>query len=108
MHFPQSAFTWTHTNAETSLDTYVIPSKNWKTRYRCKTCGTCVASYNAEKKKWSIWGAVLGRDEEGRIDRNTWDIVKPDAHIFYGTRMLDVNDNVGKWEGYKDISTRLG
>jgi hypothetical protein len=37
-----------------------------------------------------------------------WEIVKPDAHIFYGTRMLDINDEMGKWEGYKDVSKRLG
>ncbi|KAF8588325.1 hypothetical protein K439DRAFT_1406370 [Ramaria rubella] len=108
IHVSDSDFTWTTSDATSALDTYVIPDKTWKTRYRCKKCGVCVASYNSQKNKWSLWGPTFSRDEEGRIDSKVWEIVKPDAHIFYGTRMLDVDDDLGKWEGYKDESTRLG
>jgi hypothetical protein len=48
----------------------------------------------------------LDRNEEGKIVG--WDIAKPTTHIFYGTRMLDVNDNLSKWEGYESKSERLG
>ena len=78
-----------------------------KTRYRCKTCGVGVASYNEEKEKWSVWGALFPRDGDNKIRSDLWELIKPDAHIFYGTRMVDVNDGLEKWEGYKDISQRL-
>lgn len=52
-----------------------------------------------------MWGAQMARDELGSI--KSWDVVKPTAHIFYGTRMLDVNDGLGKWEAYEDKSRKL-
>ncbi|KAI0653915.1 Mss4-like protein [Cubamyces menziesii] len=107
VHFPSSAFRWTHPEPhEDLLDSYVIPSKPWKTRFRCKSCGACVMSANSKADKCSVWGAHLARDEAGKILH--WDIVKPTAHIFYGTRLLDVDDGLGKWEGYEGASARLG
>ncbi|TCD69320.1 hypothetical protein EIP91_008076 [Steccherinum ochraceum] len=56
----------------------------------------------------NVWGAQLPRDEvEGRIRREVWEVVKPTAHIFYGTRMLDVRDGLGKWEGYEGVSEKI-
>lgn len=84
----------------------MIPSKPWKTRFRCKRCGACVMSANVKAGKCSVWGAHLARDDAGKIVH--WEKVKPTAHIFYGTRMLDVDDGLGKWEGYEGGSARLG
>ncbi|KAF8504965.1 Mss4-like protein [Hysterangium stoloniferum] len=112
VHFPKSTFKWTHGKSGedplTTLDGYSLPNKPHKTRYRCKTCAVCVASYNAEKEKWSIWGALFPRGEDNRLRKDVWEVIKPDAHIFYDTRMVDINDDLEKWDGYKDISTRLG
>jgi len=52
-----------------------------------------------------VWGAQLERAEDGTV--LNWENVKPTAHIFYGTRMLEVNDTLGKWEGYEDTSERI-
>lgn len=87
------------------LDTYSIPNRPHKTRFRCKTCGACVASYNSTKNTFSIWGAHLRRDRDGKIER--WNDIKPSAHIFYGTRMVDIRDGLGKWEGYEGSSVKL-
>ncbi|KAI0674325.1 Mss4-like protein [Trametes maxima] len=107
IHFPSTAFHWAHPEPhEVRLDAYVIPSKPWKTRFRCKQCGACVMSANSKAGKCSVWGAHLARDDSGKIVY--WEAVKPTAHIFYGTRMLDVGDDLGKWEGYESESTRLG
>jgi len=107
MHFKGSDFTWSHAQPhEAQLDFYIIPSKPHKTRCRCKTCGATVASYNSDTRCWSVWGAQLKRDAAGKIE--AWELVKPSAHMFYGTRMLDIGDNLGKWEGYENRSTRLG
>lgn len=122
IHFPESAFAWTHsatsqaesgaaeasrttTAPESSLDSFVVPSKPWKTRWRCRSCGACVSSANSKTGNRSVWGAQLARDGEGKIIG--WDIVKPTDHIFYDTRMLNVKDGLGKWEGYEGSSERL-
>jgi hypothetical protein len=106
IHFPDSAFTWTHTVPhKEALDSFVPPQKPWKTRWRCKRCGCCVASHNSKANKWSVWGTQLERDEEGKIIG--WDGVKPTAHMFYGTRILDINDGLLKWDGYEGQSTGI-
>ena len=118
-----------------ALDAYVIQGKPHKTRFRCKECGACVAGYNSVRDRWSVWGAQLERQEksisqngsgsgsggseegegegEGKefvpsgMRKEVWEVVKPTAHIFYGTRMVDVRDGLGKWEGYEGISERI-
>ncbi|TFK79774.1 hypothetical protein K466DRAFT_667975 [Polyporus arcularius HHB13444] len=106
IHFPASAFMWTHPAPhEDRLDSYVVTGKPWKTRWRCKSCGACVVSANSKTENRSVWGAHLARDEAGKI--LDWKSVQPTAHIFYDTRMLDVNDDLGKWTGYENNSTRL-
>ena len=106
MHFEAEAFSWTHREPhEAYLESYIVPEKPWKSRKRCKTCGAQIASYNSKTGRWSVWAASLERDGEGRIKR--WDLVKPTAHQFYGTRVLNVDDELGKWDGYENESTRL-
>jgi len=53
----------------------------------------------------SVWGPHFARDESGRVLR--WDEVRPTAHIFYGTRLLDIDDDLGKWEGYEGTSDKI-
>ena len=107
MHFKRTDFTWGHAAPhEAQLDFYTIPNKPHKTRCRCKTCGATVASYNSDTQCWSVWGGQLRRGADGAID--FWDAVKPTAHQFYGTRLLDVPDTLGKWEGYENRSAKLG
>lgn len=106
VHFDASAFRWTHAEPHYDyLHAYPIPDKPHKTRYRCKNCGACVASHNSTKDKWSIWGVHLERTSGGKI--KDWNVVKPTAHIFYGTRILDIEDSLGKWEGYEGDSGRI-
>ncbi|OSX62128.1 hypothetical protein POSPLADRAFT_1143555 [Postia placenta MAD-698-R-SB12] len=106
IHVASSAFSWTHSEPhDAQLDTFVIPTKPWKTRYRCKNCGVCVAGRNSQTGNCSIWGATLERTKDGKI--KAWDVVKPTAHIFYGTRMVEVNDDLGKWEGFEGKSNRV-
>jgi hypothetical protein len=105
MHFNESAFEWTHENPQESyLDSYINPQKPWKKRWRCKTCGSNVSSYNSKTSKWSVWGCQLDRDGDGKIKH--WDIIRPTAHIFYGSRVMDVGDDLGKWEAYEGKSVK--
>ncbi|KAJ3722236.1 Mss4-like protein [Lentinula raphanica] len=106
IHFPADAFSWTHDEPhESAFEMYPVADKPWKNRFRCKTCGACVTSYSTTKSKYSVWAGQLERDEEGKI--KNWELIKPTAHMFYGTRMLDFNDDLPKWEGYEGQSKRL-
>jgi len=106
VHFPDSAFMWTHEEPnEKVLHTFSPPEKQYKTRYRCSNCGACVASKNSKANKWSIWVSQLERNEEGKL--KYCEELKPTAHMFYGTRMVDVNDGIGKWLGYENKSERV-
>jgi hypothetical protein len=106
IHWKAGQFSWTHSdNPEEALHSYEVATKPWKRRFRCKKCGCCIASQNTKIDKWSTWGGQLDRDENARI--KNWDVIKPTDHIFYETRMLDVNDELPKWKGYGNDSERL-
>jgi len=102
MHFEASAFTWMDPS---SLHGFSIPEKPHKKRWQCKNCGTNVSSYNSATNRWSVWGCGLERDGEGKL--KNWDIIKPTSHIFYGSRVLDISDDLCKWEGYENKSAKL-
>ncbi|KAF8963953.1 Mss4-like protein [Flammula alnicola] len=105
-HFPASRFAWTHAHPDSdTLESYAVASKPWKIRWRCKKCGCTIASYNSKLDQWSVWGVQFERDDKGKIIG--WDTIKPTAHIFYDTRMLDVQDDLSKWTGYEGKSERL-
>jgi len=107
IHFPASAFQWVHLQPHyTFLDAYTPTDKPWKKRWRCKTCGACVASWHEKHERWSVWGAQLEKDQEGKI--KYWDDLRPTVHMFYGSRLLDVHDDLPKWAGYENRSVRLG
>ncbi|KIJ66427.1 hypothetical protein HYDPIDRAFT_87040 [Hydnomerulius pinastri MD-312] len=107
IHVNEADFAWTSEQpAESLLDAYENPLRPHARRFRCKNCGTAVAAYHNQRKRYAIWGANLARDTDDNI--LNWEFVKPTAHIFYDTRMLDINDDLSKWEGYEGNSKRLG
>ena len=64
-----------------------------------------MGSYNVKTKNWSVWGVQFERDESGAT--KDLESVKPTAHIFYDTRLVDVKDELSKWDGYENKSTQL-
>ncbi|KAH6916716.1 Mss4-like protein [Coprinopsis sp. MPI-PUGE-AT-0042] len=106
-HWEADQFKWTHSESpEDQLQSYSVANKPWKKCYRCKDCGSQIVSYNSKTGRWSTWGAQFDRDDNAKI--KNWDVVKPNAHIFYETRVLDIEDGLGKWAGYADESQKLG
>ncbi|KAJ7431746.1 Mss4-like protein [Mycena galericulata] len=101
MHFSPSAFSWTHSAENEPL----IEKTGDFVLYRCKSCHSCAAT-QVDNGNWALRGTQLERDESGKIIN--WDGVKPTSHIFYGTRIVDVADDLPKWEGFPKNSTRLG
>ncbi|KAK7043014.1 hypothetical protein VNI00_008752 [Paramarasmius palmivorus] len=98
IHFDPSAFQWTHIGGDAAWDVYQVKDKPAMNRYRCKTCGACVAMFHDQFKRWCIWGAQLEHVAEE---------LKPKVHVFYDTRLLDVNDGLDKWEGIPGRSKKL-
>ena len=62
-------------------------------------------SRNSRTGRCSVWAACLERDEHGQIINK--EMIKPNGHIFYSTRMLDIRDGVAKWDGYEGTSNRV-
>ena len=110
IHVPESQFKWTclskakNGTIEELAQVFVV--KGRKFRYRCNQCGVCVTSYHTERKTWSVWGSVLERDSQGMIVN--FEYVKPSAHQFYDTRVVDVADSLSEWDGYENRSNQLG
>jgi len=104
LHYADAEFSWAPNVSDETYDRFTLPDKPWKSRLRCKACGVGVASYNIKNDRWSVWAPHLERDEEGKIKQI--DVVKPTGHIFYETRLLDINDSLGKWVGYEYLSDR--
>ncbi|KAH9950781.1 Mss4-like protein [Amylocystis lapponica] len=108
VHVDAAVFRWTHDESEDGtpkLAFFALPEKPWITRWRCVRCGVCVAAEVPRLGLWTVWGAQLARDAAGRVEN--WDVVRPTVHIYYGTRMLDIDDTLGKWEGYEGKSERI-
>jgi hypothetical protein len=112
----------------------VVEGVKW--RLRCPDCGTMCGSWNEPKQKsvlldvprlpeihrnsnsdplfvcrWSVWPVLFSRNIETKRlliqdDADVWAWIKPTGHIFYGTRVLDIDDGLGKWEGYEGQSTK--
>jgi len=101
MHFVVSALKWTHAEPHDAALVTFPKGGNLK----CKECGSDVVYKDPEGKECIIWGAQLERDAQGKI--KDWDTVKPTAHIFYDTRMVDVDDEIGKWTGFENHSEKM-
>ncbi|KAJ7204409.1 Mss4-like protein [Mycena pura] len=102
MHYSSPAFSWTYSADVEPL----VEDLDDMVLYRCKKCRSCAAAHMSASKNWALRGTQLARDEGGKIV--DWEGVKPTDHIFYGTRVVDVADDLPKWEGFVGRSTRLG
>lgn len=103
LHYPASSFSWAHQKPE-AIFTKSTKESKWKV-WRCQRCLTFIAAHNPSRGKWSVKSSHFERNAKGLIEN--WERVKPRAHIFYGTRMLDVQDDLPKWEGYEYKSGRM-
>lgn len=103
LHYPTQSFAWTHQNTS-AIFPNPIPGSYWII-WRCRDCFTFIAAHNISEDKWTVRSAHFRRNTEGQIEN--WHLIKPTAHIFYGTRMLDVQDDLPKWDGYEYKSARL-
>ncbi|KAJ3055146.1 hypothetical protein HK097_011384 [Rhizophlyctis rosea] len=71
------------------------------TRYRCKTCGTPIyGEVNEPDFQFrDISVATLDRDEEERMKLP--EEFKPDHHMFYARRVVDIKDGLKKFARFR-------
>jgi len=82
--------------------------KDRKWRLRCEDCGCPIGTWNSVKEKWSLWPTNFERHPETNLillKDAEW--LKPASHMFYNTRVVDIRDELPKWEGFAEESKRI-
>lgn len=67
----------------------------------CASCGTLIADEG--RNMWLAFPTLFDFGEPPRVP----EAFRPTCHIFYGMRVLDVDDGLPKWSGHKEQSTLL-
>jgi hypothetical protein len=70
-------------------------------KVRCGQCGTPVADDG--RKMWLAFPTLFDFGHPPTVP----EAFRPTCHIFYGSRVVDVDDDLPKWSGHKDNSTLL-
>ena len=70
-------------------------------KVRCGVCGTLVADEG--RRMWLAFPTLFDFGTPRRIPA----AFLPTCHIFYGDRVIDVDDTLPKWSGHKDRSRLL-
>lgn len=67
----------------------------------CSICGTPIADEG--RRMWLAFPSLFDFGAPPKIPA----AFKPTCHIFYGARVLDMNDGLPKWAGHAEQSARL-
>lgn len=74
----------------------IVPCK-----VRCRQCGTLIADEG--RRMWLAFPTLFDFGHSGGVP----DSFKPTCHIFYGQRVMDIEDKLPKWLGHKNTSARF-
>ncbi len=83
-------------NGELDRHERVLPCK-----VSCASCGTPIADEG--RRMWLAFPSLFDFGAPPEIP----DAFRPSCHIFYGSRVIDMNDDLPKWSGHKDGSELL-
>ena len=67
----------------------------------CARCGTLIADEG--RNMWLAFPTLFDFGSPPQVP----EAFRPTCHIFYGMRVMDVDDGLPKWSGHKNESTRL-
>lgn len=67
----------------------------------CTRCGTLIADEG--RRMWLAFPSLFDFGTPPRVPES----FKPTCHIFYGMRVMDIDDGLPKWSGHKNESTLL-
>ena len=80
-------------NSEQDVHERMLPCK-----VSCGSCGTPIADEG--RRMWLAFPSLFDFGFPPRVPK----AFMPTCHIFYGARVMDINDNLPKWSGHKDHS----
>lgn len=67
----------------------------------CSQCGTLIADEG--RRMWLAFPTLFDFRQFSEVPAS----FQPTCHIFYQLRVIDVDDQLPKWSGHKDVSVRL-
>lgn len=77
------------------------PERTLPCKVSCARCGTPIADEG--RRMWLAFPELFDFGRPRRIPA----AFRPTCHIFYGLRVVDVDDDLPKWAGHKDRSPLL-
>lgn len=83
-------------NSERQQYKRILPCK-----VSCAVCGTLIADEG--RKMWLAFPSLFDFGRPPRVPAS----FTPTCHIFYGTRVMDMHDDLPKWAGHKNKSVLL-
>ncbi|WDP84760.1 MAG: GFA family protein [Desulfobacter sp.] len=83
-------------NSELGRRERILPCK-----VSCGNCGTPIADEG--RRMWLAFPSLFDFQHPAKVP----DPFKPTCHLFYGNRVIDLQDDLPKWAGHKNHSTRL-
>ena len=83
-------------NSESLKHERILPCK-----VSCGCCGSLIADEG--RRMWLAFPSLFDFGQTSEVPRP----FKPTCHIFYGLRVVDVDDDLPKWSGHKNQSDRI-
>jgi hypothetical protein len=80
-------------NSELNKHERILPCK-----VSCALCGTLIADEG--RNMWLAFPSLFNFGGVSKVPTK----FKPTCHIFYGMRVIDINDDLPKWSGHKNRS----
>ena len=84
-------------NSEQSINQRILPCK-----VSCRLCGAPIADEG--RRMWLAFPLLFDFGFPPQVPKK----FMPTCHIFYGSRVMDINDDLPKWLGHKNHSKRIG
>jgi hypothetical protein len=83
-------------NGEKNIDGRILPCK-----VSCRLCGTPIADEG--RRMWLAFPSLFDFGFPPKVP----EAFRPTCHIFYGSRVIDISDDLPKWSGHKNHSERI-
>jgi hypothetical protein len=83
-------------NGEKNINERILPCK-----VSCRLCGTPIADEG--RRMWLAFPSLFDFGFPPTVPR----AFLPTCHIFYGSRVIDISDDLPKWSGHKNISLTM-
>ena len=83
-------------NSEQSISERILPCK-----VSCSLCGTPIADEG--RRMWLTFPSLFNFGYSPTVPK----AFMPTCHIFYGSRVIDISDDLPKWSGHKNNSERM-